>query len=159
MEFNEETGQTGLIRCRAWTVITSPFTCNQPLLSRYSSLFHSFFPKPPWSPFPTFDSFPKHPIISFCTIPIQSQDALPCIPQRVPYLQAVSTLSLQGAPESLSVWLTVMGLTPSAWGWHLPGMPQEGLDWRLFPLTGLLGFPQLPLFLWVLCCVLRWAFN
>lgn len=35
-------------------------------------------------------------------MPVQSQDALSFIPYEVPYLQAVSTLSLQGALESLS---------------------------------------------------------
>lgn len=131
------------------------FTCNQPLLSPYPSIFPlCFFLKPHWPPFLHLWFFPytSHNKLLYNPRRIP-RCATPHLIPPVPYLQPVPTLSLQGAPENLSDWLTAMGLTPTPWHWCPTGMPWEELDWSLIPLTGLLGFPQLPLCLWAPRCV------
>ena len=49
-----------------------------PLIPPFSHSFASPAHLDP--PFPAFGSFPKHPLISLFTIPVQSQDAFPCTP-------------------------------------------------------------------------------
>lgn len=85
MEFSKKIEQTALIRCRAWPhqhTDQSSFTCNQPFLSPYHSIFmHTFLPKSPrYTTFSAFGSSCRDPRIS----PVHSQNADPLHPIMCP---------------------------------------------------------------------------
>lgn len=135
----------------ARSVLTSHlFTCDQLLLSSYSSIFPCLFlPKPPWSlPFSTFGSSPKYPVMS-CAITKSFSHNVPHTPgQRSPAARKVifrnTTLASGGRCPTLTQGLRLF--------WDSCGINPELISHRSY--LGYLAWHCASLALCVCVCII-----